>query len=555
MIIATETRSQELRGRERSGDIPALTGLRFIAALSVVLAHSSYRISTFEPPDIVGGWMARLGPFGMTLFFVLSGFVIHYNYRSLVLAQGWTGFGAFLWARFARLYPLFLLILTFDILSGSSLFDFVAGNVAVFRNVLRSLPYYLLFMQSWVYLPLDDRTLIDAVGGTIALSWSISTEWFFYLAYPSIAWLVVRARHPIIILGVMVGWSLLWGCLASIVSDNSGELEAWAVARYGTIAAAGTSDGESFIRWLQYYSPYLRIGEFVLGCLTAQLYLQQRHRTVGRREQAIGTLLLVIGLVSIPLIIFLCFSQDHRSALLSSMRNNYALAPTVALVLFSAARYQNPISRLLQGRLLVALGEASYSIYLTHLIVFIFITGYVTRILPTTAPYIAYLILRLAFAVLMICLISVGLHATVEVPARNWLRGLWRPTRTGRRALAISVASMPAAAALVALVLATLPLQTETEVAAGIRVISATYGANCGVARGNITWALVNACDGRNSCDYVVDVTKLGDPAGGCAKDFNVNYACMPDNSAQTTELAGEAGLGSHAALACPAPP
>ena len=44
----------------------------------------------------------------MTLFFVLSGFVIHYNYAGLVTGGRLRGIGAFLWARFARLYPLFL---------------------------------------------------------------------------------------------------------------------------------------------------------------------------------------------------------------------------------------------------------------------------------------------------------------------------------------------------------------------------------------------------------------------------------------------------------------
>ena len=47
----------------------------------------------------------------MTLSFVLSGFIIHYNYATLVTGGGFRGFAADLWARFARLYPLFLLML------------------------------------------------------------------------------------------------------------------------------------------------------------------------------------------------------------------------------------------------------------------------------------------------------------------------------------------------------------------------------------------------------------------------------------------------------------
>jgi peptidoglycan/LPS O-acetylase OafA/YrhL len=549
--VLIQTRPPETRDNPRGGDIPALTGLRFIAALSVVLAHGSFQILKFTPPDALGSCLARLGPFGMTLFFVLSGFVIHYNYRYLATRQGWAGFGTFLWARFARLYPLFLLVLTFDILFGQPLYDFLAGSGIRFMDILRALPYYLLFMQSWAYVPFDDRALVDVMGGVISLSWSISTEWFFYLAYPLIAWLVLRARRPVIILTVMLGWSLFWGGLASALDSSGEEIDGWAIGHYGPIAAAGDGSANSFIHWIEYYSPYLRIGEFILGCLTAQLYLQQRDRIVSAREQRIGTLLLTLGVVSIPLILFFSFSHEYRSPLLSGLRNNYALAPSIALILFSVARYENPLSRLLQGRFVVALGEASYSIYLTHLMIFALVSVYVTQILPTTAPYMLYLTLRMIFVVLLVCLFSLGLHSVLEVPARRWLRAMWRPGNSHRRRGAIALVIAPAAAALFSLWLGTYFFPDKGLVAAGIRVVSATYGANCGVSRGNVTRMLVDACNGQDHCDYIIDVNKLGDPAGGCAKDFNVEYACMPDGLPEAAGLPGEAGLGSRLSFRC----
>ena len=551
MNISTPASSQETRGSARGGDIPALTGLRFFAALAVVLAHSSFTILQFNPPSAVTGWMERLGPFGMTLFFVLSGFVIHYNYRYLVTTQGGAGFRTFLWARFARLYPLFLLMLGFDILFGGPLYDVVAGDAAALAIILRALPYYLVFMQSWFYVPFDNRSLVDVLGGNISLSWSISTEWFFYLAYPLIAWLVLRVRRPVIILAVMLVWSLVWGGMASALDAGALVVDAWAVGHYGAIAGLTAGAAESFIHWLEYYSPYLRIGEFILGCLTAQLYLQQRDRAVRAREQAIGMFLLAIGVVSVPLFIFFTWSPTHRLSLLSSLRDNYALAPSVALILFSAARYDNSISRLLRGRRLVALGEASYSIYLLHFMILTLSSAYVTQALPATAPYVVYLVVRLVFAVSLICLFSLGLHAVVEVPSRRWLRGLWSAGGAPRPAMAMSVALMPAIAALVCVVAQTYHFGEQSTVVAGIRVVSATYGTNCGATHGNATRALMYACNSSKTCDYVVDVTKLGDPAGGCAKDFKVEYACMPGDVPQQITLPGEAGLGSHAVLSC----
>jgi hypothetical protein len=85
---------------------------------------------------------------------------------------------------------------------------------------------------------------------------------------------------------------------------------------------------------------------------------------------------------------------------------------------------------------------------------------------------------------------------------------------------------------------------------ASINVIEATYGANCGAARGNVTGHIAGQCNGRASCDYRVDHTVIGDPVYGCAKDYRVTYSCGPSNK---EGFAGpEAGFGSIVQLRCP---
>src|ERR1700676_2943376 len=91
-------------------DVPGLTGLRFVAAFCVLIAHCLAILMRGHEATFVF-WLMQSANFGMTLFFVLSGFVIHYNYATLVTKGRLRGIANFLWARFARLYPLFLLIL------------------------------------------------------------------------------------------------------------------------------------------------------------------------------------------------------------------------------------------------------------------------------------------------------------------------------------------------------------------------------------------------------------------------------------------------------------
>lgn len=83
-----------------------------------------------------------------------------------------------------------------------------------------------------------------------------------------------------------------------------------------------------------------------------------------------------------------------------------------------------------------------------------------------------------------------------------------------------------------------------------IQVISATYGANCGAAANNVVNYIANECNGRQQCDYVVDYTKIGDPAPGCQKTYDVTWNC--GGAQQSTQVGAEAGFGGVAKLHCP---
>ena len=85
--------------------------------------------------------------------------------------------------------------------------------------------------------------------------------------------------------------------------------------------------------------------------------------------------------------------------------------------------------------------------------------------------------------------------------------------------------------------------------AGGIKIISATYGGNCGASWGNVTSHIAQQCNGKSRCRYTVDHKIIGDPAPGCAKTYIVRYRC--GNSPQVFEasLSAEAGWGDKAIL------
>jgi hypothetical protein len=97
-------------------------------------------------------------------------------------------------------------------------------------------------------------------------------------------------------------------------------------------------------------------------------------------------------------------------------------------------------------------------------------------------------------------------------------------------------------------------LNCSPQPATEIRVLSASYGANCRrVSPGNATMAVQEACRGKLECKYAVDVAKMGDPAGGCKKEFSVDYQC-PSGKRFSTRIAAEAN-GATASLLCGSDP
>jgi hypothetical protein len=402
----------------RRPDVPALTGLRFLAAFSVLLAHGlSATLTNDEPPNGAVLWLMEASGFGMTLFFVLSGFVIHYNYAGLVTDGRLRGVAAFFWARFARLYPLFLLMMFVYVLVSQRHVAYWTGRPEEINAIFQALPYFLLSIQSWIYKVIDGGALIDAIRGGSPPTWSISTEWFFYLAYPLIAWLILRARAPAMILLVVGIWCVLWTAFSTGLYDRSPQIDAWAVGHFGPIAGVQNHE-DSFVRWLLYVSPYLRIGEFVLGAMTAQLYIVLQRRDVTRGENTLGGAMFWAAVLSVLLVTYLEYSPDVPTTIFRKMSTNFALAPSVALLVFCAARYRGAASRLLTSRPAIALGEASYSIYLVHSIVLIS----AVKLTGSAVHGTAYNVLKLIVLMAIVVAISLLLYAYYEAPARQWLR-------------------------------------------------------------------------------------------------------------------------------------
>lgn len=529
-----------------AGMIQPLTGLRFLAALSVAVAHGAAMSPKVASLAGVIYWLKTGGGLGMTLFFVLSGFVIHYNYATLIATKKMSGVADFLWARFARLYPLFLLALLFDVFSGPGLLGVVNGGAPWVAVAV--LPYFLVFVQSWFYLVNENHLVIYAMGRTLPLTWSVSTEWFFYLMYPLVLLMTTRLRGHWGTFYTTVVWCVIWPTALVEIWNRLPEIDAWASGAFGPIAASGD---ESFPRWLLYFSPYSRIGEFILGCLVAHLYRQLKSVPISKPEQGLAGAATWLVLATVPAMMYLAYSQLPPVLLPQKLNLNFALAPSMALMIFLSARYPTAFSRFLSLRLLVVLGEASYSVYLIHLLIFFALPENDT-VLPDNLVSALYVGIRLLFALILICIVGCGLNRAFELPTRRWLRRLWARSQPPRR---LAYAAAPGAVAWsLALLIPCIMTYSPFAVSKGISIEAATYGGNCGAVSGNVTASLARLCNGNMTCSYVIDHRVIGDPAPGCGKGFSLRYRCLPTPEERRSELIGSPSFdadGKTVRIAC----
>ncbi len=401
---------------ESSHELRALHGLRFLAAFCILFSHACSWLANFKDTRTVFDYGEFFTVYGMPLFFVLSGFVIHYNYSRLfsTMRPRWA-IVEFLGARFARIYPLFICFFLVGLAVDGVLQWYYEHSL----NLLLVMGHFLTLTQSWVYIVLfGDRLVLD---GTFGLSWSLSSEFFFYLTYVVLVLHVARMRS-------IAGLLVTAGAMSAVVltaygyaAGHRGAIDAFAVRHMNQIGG----DEHTVYRWLFYYSPYGRVFEFILGCLSAQIYAIFAAHPVSPREAFWGRILLHASLVflfAFALVFLFKPFGTNVAIYVTLLKQNFGCAVGLAVLVFCVSRYRSSsVAAMLSTPLMVRLGDLSFSIYCVH--------TWTLRIFERPSMEFRYGVeleaaFRIVMAIALTLILSSATFRLIEVPARAWLRAL-----------------------------------------------------------------------------------------------------------------------------------
>ncbi|ULE32321.1 acyltransferase family protein [Mycobacterium sp. IDR2000157661] len=377
----------------RTAEIRALSGLRIVAAVWVVLFH-------FRPllEQTVPGFRSALAPLldcgaqGVDLFFMLSGFVLTWNYLDRMgESWSWRATVRFLWLRLARVWPVYLV--TMHLAALWMIFTLHVGHVpSEAAHTLTAMNYIkqALMIQLW-FVPFFDGSSWDGPA------WSISAEWLAYLVFGGLVLVIFRIARSTRARGLIA--------LAFVAS----------LPPLLLVLATG-----------QFYTPWSWLPrivmQFTAGALVCAAVRKLRPTDAARR--AAGFAALAIGVTIVGVLYWLNANP------LPKIVDSAGLVDVLFVpLLLTLAIGSGSLPGLLGTRPLVYLGRVSFSLYMVHELVHTtwnwMVEQFALRLSSDAAGK-----LTLATLLGIALLGAVLLYHLVEEPARKWMRSMLNTPQT-----------------------------------------------------------------------------------------------------------------------------
>jgi peptidoglycan/LPS O-acetylase OafA/YrhL len=313
--------------------IPALTGVRALAAYLVFISHYSYVFDDVLPP------LAQrfFGEFhiGVSIFFVLSGFLITYRYYNhFHLTADW--FKRYLKNRVARIYPMYALLTIC-----AFVYYFITKDQSItkgYENPVWLMVMNITFIRGFFYQFWDTG---------IAQGWSLTVEECFYFSAPVIFLIAKKYTRFYIQPVVLTAFAVLMTLIFSHINWH------------------GFFGNFPFVMLFTFFG---RCFEFFVGVQLARMVLNKGfHRTHKTPYTYLGFGLIFICVFGMALQPVPKGWSAGVESPLGIIINNYFLCIAVALFFYGLLTETTRFKKILANPFVELLGKSSYIFYLIHL--------------------------------------------------------------------------------------------------------------------------------------------------------------------------------------------
>ena len=308
--------------------LESLDAVRAIACLFVVSFHA---------------YLTLFGYSGLSMFFVLSGFLSAYNYadRDSVKCMGAKESAVFSIKKIAKLYPLHIAMLLIPL--AGQIYGLVNGLVAP-AQLFEKLAANALLVHAWI--PLNDFYFSFNVP-----SWYLSVGLFLYFMLPVVLRAMDRYASPRAAYAA-IGLIFLAQAVAADIASGL----------YARLYAPGMETAEAFDQWFTQVLPAYRLGDFAIGCNLGYLFITRGEKPVSRGQAAAlegACMLLFAGA-------WLIFRRISGTPAAAAFGNTQLCVLPAAALVYLFALDPGVLTRLLTNRATIFLGGISASFFLIH---------------------------------------------------------------------------------------------------------------------------------------------------------------------------------------------
>jgi len=290
-----------------------LDGVRAIAVFMVIFFHFFFKPELNLPPLLIR--IANFGRTGVSLFFVLSGYLIT---RILIATkESPSYFSSFYVRRSLRIFPLYYLFLTLIFI----ILPLISGDpFAPFDLQVYSWTYLQNFALSFRWPHVSYRHL-----------WSLSVEEHFYLFWPLLIYFLSIRKVVVAIVLIIV--------MAFVVK--------YFMAMHD---------------YVYYYFTFARIDELSMGALLAVLEI--KNKLIDKNA---NKFLLTSVILAIPTIALLVIFTKINSTIIQIVKYNLLAFTFLSMIGYIISlRKTSWVKRFLRTKPMVFSGKISYGLYIYH---------------------------------------------------------------------------------------------------------------------------------------------------------------------------------------------
>jgi len=314
--------------------IQSVQVLRALGIFVILAAHISIAVTFGDPalgitpPKWAVMLVANASDGMLDLFFVGSGFIMIYITKGTFGQKGASKKFALL--RVSRVVPVYWFYTSLAILMGA-----LIGNIAGFQE-----PSWASSLKSYFFIPYASDNVPGLFGGTqewvrpvLPAGWTMNYEMYFYAIFAAVLFLSYRAGMI-----AMTGWAIVLSALLPLIPAEMDALRFW---------ASGT------------------VIKFVTGCWIGHAF----WKGVRFNGSTASILAVCVGAFIAHWCVYAAFLERPDGLVFHSLSAMTAGIMIACCVLTKFVETQNAPSQL------VELGNATFSIYLSHIFVYVPVFG------------------------------------------------------------------------------------------------------------------------------------------------------------------------------------